>query len=715
MRLYRNKLLNSIALAVLLPLMSFAQAQENQTLDSLLNLDIDELMNIKVLIATKTAKNINEAPSVVSVITQEMIQNSGARNLPDILQYIPGFEFSKPRSGFFSAGIRGVKDPLTNARLLLLKDGVPFNDIMYGTGLGLVQFIDLNTINRIEVIRGPGSALYGRNAFSGVINIITQKAERKNEVFAEGEIGNFNSYQIGATFGKKYSENFDFNFSIDKVKSDITDSKFDNGMGGKDLWNVGVDNILLNSKINVNNFEINGYFGQIANGASVGPFTTESSKNVQIGLYSIDYNKELSDNINFSAKLYGRNEDHTQHIELFKPGLTAVAMPIGTTYGELFPKGAYATPSFKSYTYGLDVSTIVTLFKKHSIMTGTQIDLYGLKDVTLRSSYDTYTGAPLYYIDDNGDIIWRGENSQILEERGWIEGGGHDYSNIAFYLQDVYAPLKNLEFTIGGRLDIDNEVGAVFNPRIGAVWNYEDLNLKVLFGKAYRAPNAQEQYRLTGFTIGNKKLNPETIQTSEISARYLFFNKLSTRVTVFYNELSDLIYSESSATGQPDTTYTNIGSNTSRGIETEITYKINNKVNFYANYSFTDSEDKVAFGTFRDKYPHRDVAPHKINAGFNARFWEKVNLNMNMIYRSEREKFSRLDPSGNLVEISQNEIGNYFLLTGKIRLINLVKNFEFSMEAFNMLDTEYYDQDNRNAYQPARAGINILFGIKYRL
>jgi outer membrane receptor for ferrienterochelin and colicins len=703
-----------LLLALLIPLLSFGQEKKDSALDSLLNLDIDDLMETKVLIATKTAKNINEAPSVVSVITQEMIQNSGARTLPDILQYIPGFEFSMPRSGFYSVGIRGVKDPLTNARLLILKDGVPYNDVMYGTGLGMVQFIDLKTIKRIEVIRGPGSALYGRNAFSGVINIISQEASKKNEVYAESEIGNFNSYQIGATYGKKYSESFDFNISFDNVKSDLTDSKFDNGMGGEDLWNIGTNNLLLNSKINVNDFEINGYFGQIELGASVGPFTTQSSKKVQIGIYSVDYKKEISDHINFSAKMYGRNEDHTQHIEVYKPRLTAMHTS-GLTYGEIFPNGAYATPSFKSYTYGVDANALITFFKKHSIMAGFQLDLYGLKDVQLKSSYDTYTGAPLYYLDNNGNLIWRGEHSQIIEERGWIEGDGHDYSNIGFYLQDVYTPIKNLEFTLGTRLDIDSEVGAVFNPRIGAVWNYKDLNVKVLLGQAYRAPNAQEQYRLTGFTIGNKNLKPETILTREVSIRYLFFNKLSTRVTFFHNELNDLIYSESSATGQPDTTYTNIGSNTSVGIETEISYKINNNYSLYANYSYNDSEDKVALDTIRDVYPHRDVAPHKVNAGFNARFWDKVNLNMNLMYRSEREKYTIQTNTGEIFERSQNNVGNYFLLNGKIRFINLIKNFELSIEAYNILDTEYYDQDNRNEYQPSRAGTNVLFGIKYRL
>ena len=699
----------------LIPTNILSQVAKDTALEAVLNLDIDDLMNIKVQIATKTEKKLSEAPSIVTVITQEMIQNSGAKNLPDILQYVPGFEFSKPRTGFFSIGIRGVKDPLTNARFLILKDGVPYNDIMYGTGLGTTQFIDLKTIKRIEIIRGPGSALYGRNAFSGIINIISSEAEKKNQVFVESEIGNFNSYEIGATYGTIISDDIKFNFSIDKVTSDITDSKFDNGMGGEDVWNIGVDNTLLNTKINVKDFEFNGYFGHIDVGASVGPFTTESGKILNIGVYSLDYGKEISEKLRINTKFYGRNEDHKQKIELFKPGLTAIAAPNGITYGDLFPNGAYATPSFNSYTYGADINALFTMIEKHSIMAGVQMDLYGLKNVQLKSSYDTYTGAPLQYINDNGDTLWRGEDNQIIEERGWIEGDGHDYSNIAIYVQDVYSPLKNLEFTLGGRLDIDSEVGPVFNPRIGVVWNYKDLNLKILHGQAYRAPNAQEQYRLTGFTIGNKDLKPETIKTSEISARYLFFGKLSTRVTLFYNKLNDLIYSESSATGVPDTTYTNIGSNTSQGIETELLFQANKNISFYANYSYTDSEDKVEIGSFEDKYPHRDIAPHKVNAGFNLRFWEKVNINANMIYRSEREKFTRLDASNNLVEISQDDVGNYVLLNGKIRLINLIKNFEFSIEAYNLLDTKYYDQDNRNAYQPSRAGTNVLLSIKYRL
>ena len=106
--------------------------EKDSILESVLDLHIDKLMTTKVSIATKSDKTLQEAPSIVTVIDAEDIANSGARTLRDLLQYIPNMEFTMPRSGVVNVGIRGIKDPLTNARLLVLKDGVPYNDIMYG-------------------------------------------------------------------------------------------------------------------------------------------------------------------------------------------------------------------------------------------------------------------------------------------------------------------------------------------------------------------------------------------------------------------------------------------------------------------------------------------------------------------------------------------------------------------------------------------------------
>lgn len=679
-----------------------AQMEKDSVFESVLDMSIEELMNTKVRIATKSGISLNEAPAVVTVITSEEIQNMGARTLPEILQYIPGFEYSVSKIGFYTVGVRGVKDPLTNARLLIMKDGVAYNGIMYGTGIGIVHLLDLNTIEKIEVIRGPGSALYGRNAFSGVVNVITKSAHKAHDVDARVTAGNFNTNSFGASYGFKPDDKFETIISFEKTKSDLTDSKFDNGLGGEDLWERGYDNTHLNMKTKFNDFELNAFYSDYSISAFVGPYVTESFKKVKLGIYSLDYTKEINNKLAFRGKVYLRDEDHKQLLEIFQPDVNPVA-----------PNGMYATPSFRAYTFGGDLNVSYNL-KKSKTLLGIQFDKYGLTDVQLKSSYDTYSGTPLTYIDNEGNIIYRGENDQVIEERGWIEDDGHDYSNLAIYVQEIFTPFKSLSLTGGLRMDFDSEIGFMVNPRAAVVWHAnQKTNLKLLYGRAFRAPNAQEQYRLTGFTKGNKDLEPEIIHTYELSANYGFTKEMNGNITLFYNKLDNLIYSESSVTGAPDTTYSNIGQNTSMGIEVEYKIRLNKSITAYTNYSYTHSEDKVLSDT---AYPHRDIAPHKINGGINVGFLKYFNFNTNVVYGSEREKYTRFDPtSGEIVNISQDVVGNYVLVNAKLRIMNVVKNLELSTEVYNLFNAEYYDQDNRNAYSPKGSGRHLIFTLTYNL
>lgn len=698
-----------------------AQISKDTIFESVLDLNIEELMNTKVSIATKFEQKVSEAPSIVTAITAEMILNSGARNLYDILQFIPGFEFSRGRVGVNNIGVRGVKDPLTTSRFLILKDGIPFNDIMYGQGVGVSKQFDINTIKRIEVIRGPGSALYGRNAFIGVVNIITKSGENENEVGLYASVGNFNTLDYGASYSTK-KDNFDVYFAIEKVKSDITDSKFDNGMGGESIWNLGIENLYVNSKVRFNNFEFTGMYSDIINCASTGPFMTNSDKDQKIGIYSLSYNAEINSILTLNSQIYGRNEVQSQHIEIFKPNITAEAAP-GITYGDIYPNGMYVTPKFNAYLYGTDINLNLNIDEQHHSLIGIQADLHGVNNVELFASYDTQTGAPLTYVS-NGDTLYRGIDTQIKDERGWIEDDGHNYSNLGFYFQHIYKPINNLSFTIGGRYDIDSEFGGIFNPRLAMVWDTKQkFIIKLLYGQAYRAPNTQEQYRITGFTVGNRDLMPETIKTTELSVDYSINKNINNRVTLFYNILDNMIYAQGITSGTPGEPYDNIGKNTSIGFEYEYKMVLNKQFYTFFNYSFTVSEDDVSSKDTTEIYAHRDVAPHKVNMGLNYQFLKYFNINTSALYRSEREKYFAinkgtgdyiLDTDGNKTFVSQNEIGNYFLWNAKLRLINFYKGMELSAEVYNILDVEYYDQDSEYTHQPTREGRQFILTARYK-
>ena len=144
-------------------------AQE-KGLDELLTLSLSDLMNLKVVSALKSPQTINRVPATVRVITADQIRERGYFTLEDALADLPGFQFRNIQGFNSYVFMRGV--PSQNNKILLLMDGIQINELNSGGFYGGGQF-NLANIERIEVVYGPASALYGTNAVSGIINLIT--------------------------------------------------------------------------------------------------------------------------------------------------------------------------------------------------------------------------------------------------------------------------------------------------------------------------------------------------------------------------------------------------------------------------------------------------------------------------------------------------------------------------------------------------------------
>ncbi|MCK4662979.1 MAG: TonB-dependent receptor [Bacteroidales bacterium] len=673
-----------------------AQMQSDSILESVLDLTIEELMNTKVSIATKSEKKISEAPGIISVIGAEEIKNLGARSLIDLLKVIPGFEFSEARSGITRVGIRGYKDKRATAKLLVLVDGIPFNNLIYGSAIWLRNQFDINSIDRIEIIRGPGSALYGRNAFSGVVNIITKTGDINKGLHVNAALGNFNTKSAGITYGIK-KEKFNSFISVRKINSDNTNSEFDDGFGGKTLCNYSVDNLYINANAQYGKFAFTGMFANVKSGIIVGPFITDGSEfKEKEGIYSIKHNYKINEKISIRSKIFGRNMDYIEDLVIFIP-----------SQNPFFPNGMYVKPSLKEYNFGGEIETSINLFKGNNLLIGIQPELYGLYNAKIKASYDIYTGIPLMYVE-NGDTLYYDYDNMPEELRGWIDNDGHNYNNFAFYFQDMYYPVDNLGITIGGRFDNDSEFGTIFNPRIGIVWQCLDkLYIKLLYGQAYRAPNVGEQFQLTGFATGNKDLDPETIETTELSIDYRS-GKISSRFTVFNNKIEDLMYAEERVGGIGGAYY-NRGKNISKGFEIENTLMLKKSIYFAMNYSYNKSEDIYKNITSS----HVDISPHKLNLGFNIAFMKYFNFNSTLMYRSKMEKFKTTDENGNEVDFTKDKIGNFFLINSSLRIGNIYKNLEITTSVYNLLNQKYYYQDGAFEYQPAQQGRQIIFGASY--
>ena len=187
------------------------------------DLSIEQLMSIEVesvFGASKFEQKITEAPASISIITSSDIRQYGYRTIGEALRSIRGFYISGDRS-YHYLGSRGFSRPGDyNSRYLLLIDGHRLNDNIYDTAsIGNELALDIDLIDRIEVIRGPGSSLYGSNAFFGVINIITRESKDINGVELSGEAASFDTYKERITYGKKFSDDIQFLVSATHLHS----------------------------------------------------------------------------------------------------------------------------------------------------------------------------------------------------------------------------------------------------------------------------------------------------------------------------------------------------------------------------------------------------------------------------------------------------------------------------------------------------------------
>jgi outer membrane receptor protein involved in Fe transport len=191
-------------LGLLVLLLSVGSCAQQEPKD-LSQASLEELTSIQVYSASKHMQSVSEAPASVTVVTADEIQKYGYRTLAEILQSVRGFYITFDRD-YIYVGVRGFgRLGDWNSRILLLVDGHRINDNILGQAmLGTEFLVDVDLIERVEIIRGPSSSLYGADAFFAVINVITRKPPQLKGVELSLEPASFGTYQSRASYGGQY-------------------------------------------------------------------------------------------------------------------------------------------------------------------------------------------------------------------------------------------------------------------------------------------------------------------------------------------------------------------------------------------------------------------------------------------------------------------------------------------------------------------------------
>ncbi len=609
---------------------------------SVTDLDIEQLMNIeveKVYGASKFSQDVTDAPSSVSIITNAEIRQYGWRTLADALNSVRGFYISYDTTYQF-IGSRGFLQPGDyNTRYLLLVDGHKVNDNIYGVAAaGSDLFLEMDLVERIEVIRGPGSSLYGSNAFFGVINVITRQPGNINGVELSGEAGSFDTYKQTVTYGKSFNNGYELLLSGSRKTSKGQsyyfkefDSAATNGgrADGCDDEKYGT----FFGKTSYKGFTLEGGYISREKTMPAAAYGVEFNNNHtrstdSRGYVDLKYDRQIGEETHISSRLYYDYMNFEgNYIYNYPPLVTNKDFGTGEWWGA-----------------SMELST--KLGKKHTLVAGANYENSFRQDLT---NYDLNPYA-LYLRDKSTSHM------------------------VAFHAQDQFALRDNLLLNVGARYDYYKSFGGTFHPRIAVIYKpLEKTTLKFLYGEAFRAPLAYELYSNDGGLSSKPAINldPEHIRTYElILEQYVENYRFS--LSGFHYLTRDLI------TQQLDPrdgllVFRNLGKVKSQGIEFEVQGRWA-RAEGRLSYSYQDAVDEETGRPLINSPKHLGKLHLQVPIIGN-----KLSGGLEVLYMGPRRTFAYTYTGGAVV-------ANMTLLSKEI-----VKGLEISGSIYNILDKKYAD------------------------
>ena len=720
--LYINFLLTTILLATLT---GFAQEKSDSdyTEEELFDLSLEELLNIKITTASKTAETVRDAPGVVSVVTAEEIASYGATNLFEVLDRVTGLYMTNS-FGIYNnlPGIRGETNAHWATKVLILIDGRPYRDSFLGGNIvNVLNGFPLGIVDRVEVVRGPGSVLYGTSAFMGVINVILKKSDA-NYFTASSRYGSFNTRQTNITTGIRHNDltvDASINlYSTDGWKYTARDEAaiirsnatpvYDSIVNPartvyKDRDDLGValhstyKGLTLNAFYGTSNWQTMDKSGRwlIPAGSNL------NAKPIRNQLYTdkffadLGYEKKINDFYTTSVNATWNRLVFDDTREDYKNSIVAVANGLLVEWSN----------SLKiSENLGAIAGFVINNQQGHFL------------DETKNAD-----GTP--FPDNTGTVNSGGFYIIPHWNETWYSG----------YTQLVYKPISILKIVGGVQANKVEGVDWHYSPRVAAILQANSgFGAKLLYGSAFRSatPGGEKKFNIPGVLRGNPSLLPETINTSEAQL-FLVKKKIEASINYFYSEESDLIVRSrrddpnNQVPGTPQ--YINSdGTLTSQGIEAETKFYLNAQwsgVASIATQSSKDSEGRKNYSgapLYMAKAGIRYNGPRGVDvAVFNTYYSKGGNIRAVFSADNTPENFDGTATDAN----PPMKAVNYITANVQLNLPELLRKPSMAdITVFcymvNLLDQEVnYPEFARRGVNaiPGRAGFNIHGGVKVKL
>ncbi|MES2354066.1 MAG: TonB-dependent receptor [Pseudomonadota bacterium] len=624
-----------------------------------------------VTIATGTPQPITRAPSTATVITAAEIEAIGATDLDQALEMVPGLHVSNlanyaNKPVYIIRGIYSQHNP----QVLMLINGIPMTSVFVGDRGDIWGGMPVENIARIEVIRGPGSSLYGADAFAGVINIITKSAADINGTQISVDRGSFNTWDTSVLSGNKWG-NVDVAFYLrtGRTKGPHETIAADNQTGLDTLFgthaslapgeeNLGRDAIDAQLDLSYDKWRFRaGYKDRYNMGTGAGiasalaPNDNFSSKRVTTDLTYRNQNFAKDWDVTLQASYFYLNS--LADLTLFPPGAFLGA----------FPNGMIGNPYKWEKHQRISLSSLYTGFKEHKVSMGTgwaNEDLYKIKE-TKNFTFTGLSPTPLPSVIDVSDT------APFMRP--------HDRYIKYIYVQDEWAFVKDWYLTAGLRHDNYSDFGSTTNPRLALVWEAAyDLTAKLLYGQAFRAPSFAELYAINNpVALGNPGLKPETIETTEAALAWHPATDIQLGFNVFQYRIRDALNFVPNSDPATGVTAQNAGDQTGRGFELEASWDATRSLRISGNYAHQRSTDKTT-GEDAGNAPHDHTF-----AQIDWRFTSDWALNTQLNWVANRKR-----AAGD----TREDIPDYKTVDLTLRHQNKASVWGMSFSVYNLFDTD---------------------------
>ncbi len=618
--------------------------------------DLEDLLSVKISSAAKYWQTINEAPAAATIITSREIEAYGYKTISDVLNSVRGFYLSDDRN-YTYLGVRGFSRPTDYInRILFLLNGHTINEVIYGSAfIGNDFAIDINSVERIEIVRGPSSVLYGTSAMLAIVNIVTKEIKEDINIVS-GSIGSYNNYQATFTLGKKFGTDVSILFS--GKAGDIKGQTLFYEEYNTDSTNNGIAENLdwekffgFNLQAKYDKVSLNGFFSSrkkaVPTAAYETVFNDPSTFTLdRIGLLDIKYDNRITADKNIMARVF---YDYT-------------------FYRGDWPFELVQKDKVNGISYGVETQFIWDAVENYRLVTGLEYRKI------IKAEYLNWDESTEYF------------------------NGNFPYSVFGVFLNNEYQPVEAIRLNLGLRLDNYSNIGTMVTPRVSVIYYpFNTSTVKLLYGQAYRAPNVYEYNFMdpVGGFLGNDDLKAEKINNIELCWEERVSKSLFATISLYNFQMSDIIEQEFN-TADSAYRFENTGRIKAQGAEIQFDYRLQNGFTSYFSYSLQKAKDN------EDNSDVSNSPRHLFKFGVVLPVITNLSVATNINYETER------------LTVYNTRTKNFLLVNANLHLSKIANLFDVSAEVNNLLNITYKHPGGYEHLQPAitQNGRNFAFTVR---